>query len=156
MNLLKLVALTSLLALSACSVTKTTEEALPVQEINETKDSKQTDAAESEEILKAKHEMRWIHSLVENGAVMVSEDNMAKAPFVERFKAALPTAEVTCTENTLKGEAAEVYKNTFGDLHYSEICKFYVDNSYLADIEFMYEEKGGGFLGMSNSELMFE
>ncbi|PZO12060.1 MAG: hypothetical protein DCF25_18270 [Leptolyngbya foveolarum] len=148
--------LTSLLTLSACSVAETTEEALPVQEINETNDAKQTDGIDSEELLKAKHEVRWIHSLVENGAMMVSQDNMARVPFVERFKAAFPTAEVTCDENTLEGKAAEVYENTFGDLYYSEICKFYVDDSYLENIEFMYEEKGGGFLGMSNSELMFE
>lgn len=149
-------ALMSLLALSACSVTENTEETMPIQELSEVTESKKTNDTESEEILKAKHELRWIHSLEANDAMMVYEDKMAKVPFVERFKAAFPTAEVTCQDNTIEGEAAEIYESISGDLYYAEVCKFYVDNSYLADIEFMYEEKEGAFLGMSNSELTFE
>jgi hypothetical protein len=174
MNFLKLLVLATVLILSACSAVKESKEAplnsginevtavkeskeVPLNpEVNELADSPKVNNIESKELLLAKQALSAIHSLEKDDDVLVSRDSMAREPFVQRFSESFPSAEVRCHENNLEGKAAEVYKNISGDEYYAELCEFYIENNHLANIEFMYEEKGGGFLGMSNSELTFK
>ena len=156
MNLLKIVVLVTVLSLSACSEMKESRETPLKPEVNEVADSPQVDKIESKELVMAKQSLRGTHSLEQDDNVLVSRDSMAREPFVQRFNELFPSADVRCHENNLEGKAAEIYKNISGDEYYAELCEFYVEDNHLANIEFMYEKKGGEFLGMSNSELTFE
>jgi hypothetical protein len=110
---------------------------------------------ESEEMLRAKHQLRWIHDLQEGDANFIYKPEMAREPFVQQFNDDYASADTKCYEKTLDGEAAEIFKSVMGKEYYSEICELYIEGNHLANIEFLYSEKGGEFLGLSNSELMF-
>ncbi|MEL6159905.1 MAG: hypothetical protein AAFR18_11855 [Cyanobacteria bacterium J06627_32] len=115
-----------------------------------------TACSESKEVSSAKRYLSLTDDLVKNEALMIYKDDFAHEPLTQEFIEAYPSADVECHDLILEGQAAKTFEKIRGYASYSKVCEFYVKGEHLANIEFMYEGPGGTFLGIVESQLMFE
>jgi hypothetical protein len=166
MNSVKLLVLGTTLILSSCSLRKEPKEVIGSQKVTnidseEVTGSQKITNIDSEKIMVAKSALRALHETIQDDAPLIYNSDMNRVAFVERFIKEFPLAEVKCRDNSPKGKAGEIYEDIVGSesslKFYLELCEFHVENQHLINIEFAYShQKGGEFIGMSNSELMFE